>query len=84
MWNKIDAAINGKEISPSNVNYMYSAYLDNQFMKTSITKRDQLQASFFYEDEPDHFDEVDPSQNVGFKERALLISDSTIVCVWKT
>lgn len=81
MWNKVEVVLSGKEISPSNGSYMYSAYLSNQFLKSSIVKQDQLQTAFFYEDEPDHFDEVDPSENSGFKQRALLISASKVVCV---
>lgn len=81
LWNKVEVNLSNKDISPSSGNYMYAAYLNNQFLKTSLIKQDQLQTEFFYEDEPDHFDDVDPGTNTGFKDRAALVTASTTVCI---
>jgi hypothetical protein len=77
LFEKITVLIEGREVTGSNKDYPYKAYLSTLLAYSQDTKESQLQAQGFFKDDRDDMDKVDT--NPGALERQELFAKSQSV-----
>jgi len=59
LFSQVDISLNGTQVTTSTNTYPYRAVIENLLSYGADTKRSQLTASLYYDDEPSRMDEVD-------------------------
>ncbi|KAJ8030074.1 hypothetical protein HOLleu_29650 [Holothuria leucospilota] len=81
LFNQVDVALNGREISSATPTYPYRAMIETLLNYSHATKMDQLTSALFYKDTAGKMDVADPgaaaaAANMGLKKRSRFTNGS--------
>ena len=74
-FKQVKVGINGKVAYDSGPMYAYRSYLETELNYSGDVKKESLRTALYEKDGPDH----NSTNNNGFKQRALLFKESTVV-----